>query len=272
MNILKGITINHYEKLIPIPNDIFLTLRELEEFEILKSIHIPFTFSYLYLIAYMYKYAKYSELALSNSDIKEILQANRNTQGYNYILKKGSVLDINGITETVNEVPIGYNVSDFEAFYIFTGQDELLTTTFYKSKGLNKRYSIKKPLYFMENGLFKIENTTLIDVRVFDFCMRKDDLGVIGFYLYCYLHYKNTQFEEGYTAGIYRLAEELKLSTGTIDNYRKVLRKYNMIKVVVNDFISQSNNNSYTNVTNDYKYFTENHINYKKLKHLNKYE
>ena len=226
---------NEYDRYLAYPNYTFEYINDIHNKGLIKSIHIPLIHSYLYLIGYMYKYGKYADNCLNVKDIKEVLNFSRLNKEFDYIIKKNGVLDNLKLTESTTNFTIGYEIIDDNHSLIFIKDDELVRKTFYSNMNLTNRYVTKKPLYLFDNGDFAIENTTLLDFKVFQFCMKREDLGSIAFYIYSYLKHKNDKHVDGYDSGRFKLSKELNISSSTISRYRDVLKDYNMIKSIKNN-------------------------------------
>lgn len=100
------------ENNLALPNELFELLLEWKNKELIKSKHIPFVYSYLYLQTYMYRYSKYSEYVPDNGEIKVLLGLKSNNITVDYIIKKGGILDSQGLTYSINDYPILTKWSD----------------------------------------------------------------------------------------------------------------------------------------------------------------
>lgn len=221
-----------------IPNEIFEDLPK----HIEKGIHIPFAYSYYYLITYLYRYAKYDKYLYTNEDIKEILGYNKSTKGLDYLIKRNGLLDEIGYTSSDKDFPIGWQYSKEEDELIFTMWSEFKEDYgMVKYPNMSRKYSIKVPekalyRYIHEDGTFdggtfyEIENTHNILPQVFLFCMSIDDIGCNGFYLYSYLKHKNDLFKQGYDISIEGLSKVTTLSNRTINRILDALKKHNLIR------------------------------------------
>lgn len=208
-------------------NELFNTLLEMKEENVIKSTHIPFVYSYLFITGYMYKYGKYNNYMMKTSDVKELLGFAHNNKAIDYLIKKNGVLDSYDLTETTTDITVGYELDELGSVNLITLSQfpSDIIAQFRVEYGITNRQTIKIPKSY---DFDHIENTTLCDIRVFEFCMRNDELGINAFYLYSYLKHMNFKFK-GYDANHIRLAKELGLSKNTIQKYRDAMRKYNMI-------------------------------------------
>lgn len=262
MKLLEKLQVsNEHEVKLALPNELFYILTSQVEKGNIKSSHLPFAYSYVYFITYMYRYGKYEQFMASQSDIKEVLGYARNYKPINYIIKEDGVLEKLGLLETTKCIPITYNwngiyddnLNYVEIKYFHQSKDDLDDAYQFQKNalGITSRTTIKRPRFAYIRDLsvdldvidcvddytgtfYSTKNTHIIDFRIFDFCINQHDLGVIGFYIYSYLKHKNYIFG-GYDASAARLSKELGLSAKTIQNYRDALRKYNLINLVHNN-------------------------------------
>lgn len=265
MNLIKKLDVSvEHEVKLAMPNKIFpMLLEELENGNI-KSAHLPFAYSYIYFVTYMYRYGKYQQFMATTQDIKELFGYDKKYKPINYLIKENGLLEQMQLLETTKDIPVGYSWQfedgikrDFvkieyldEIKEHFVLEEEF---TYYKKQlGWTPRMTVKRPRFAYVSDLnddideidtdydgdgtfYYADRTHIIDFRVFDFCMNHDDLGMYGFYIYSYLKHKNDLHKNGYDAGRERLARELGLSPSTISKYRDALRKHNMIVVVNNN-------------------------------------
>src|SRR5690554_6347237 len=88
---------------IQIFDDLLSWLRKGE----IKKVHdIPVIFTYWWLINYLWKYAKYGEIEIGVTDIKKMLKLSPTTKSYDYIIKKGGLLDNKKWTKYETNYPI----------------------------------------------------------------------------------------------------------------------------------------------------------------------
>src|SRR5699024_7031819 len=259
------------------PNEIFKDLQA----NIETSTHIAFAYSYYYLISWLYRNVKYGEplsIEINTKTLKKLLGYNQNYKPINYIIKKNGVLDQLNYTKNDWNFPIEWYSEDNKPEFIkFSDTDEYMNNETYKNRRID--YEIKYPIkHFFRNtedtektGVFyDVSNTHLVQFEVFMQCMASKELGVLGFYLYSFLKYKNQQHKEGYDASKARLAKETGISERAITKYLSALRSYNMINVIHNQeyFILGSNPQDFKASTikvNEREKFTRHPIDYKKL-------
>lgn len=224
------------------PNEIFEDLKSY----ITNSPHIAFSYSYIYLIFWLWRNTKYFNEVdiIDNKTIKRILGYNPNTQGLDYIIKKNGLLDQCEYTESTRSYPMSWSYTEDEGFTFFMSS-EIDETIKDKFPEVPKRFFLKKPLkgfnrVLVENGVeyeilgtFQaIENTHMIDFNVFLFCMSNEKLGCISFYLYCYLKYRSDIKgieEEQLTISLENLSKDSGITKRTLDKYLNALKGYRMI-------------------------------------------
>lgn len=309
MKINEKFTINYEkESKLALPNELYSTMLQWKEDKKIKANHIPFAWSYLYLQTYLYRYAKYEEYVPSTSNIKQMLGYGAEYSAIDYIIKKDGVLDSEGWTESTDDFPVrvmwvdedrdktdrpiiitlkeeskGFHESldcDTEAIKKLIGS-ETFEAHWKKIKNVNNKQKIKYPVFAFQRDLnpqyidfdgtfYESANTTIIDIRVFEFCMSHEDLGCTGFYLYCYLKHKNDLHKGGYDASHKRLAEELGLSAKTIQTYRDALRSHDMMLLKHNmdsyhPDMKKEDRKVSTNITYGYEKFSDEPIEYIKF-------
>lgn len=231
------------------PNEIFEDLKKevLKEKDSLKRIHIPFSYSYYYLISWLYRYGKYGDVPINTGILKELLMYRKTYKGINYIIKENGFLDEIGYTNSTNDFPVGLPSRDIDNSPLFTLMSDLnISERKYVYNRINKSFKAKYPIKHMhrydddyESGMltgifYQSENTHMIDFEVFMYCMSQEGLGVVGFYLYGFIKNKNQIFRDSYNASYLTLAEEVGLAYSTMARYMKVLREYNVVTGIRN--------------------------------------
>lgn len=276
-----------YESKVFLPNNLFEKFLDLKNRKLITSSHIPYAFSYLYYQTWLYSYAKYDKYIPTMEEIKEDLGYSKTNKRINYITIKDGLLDQIGLTETTRDFPIGFDLVKIKYGYdkeIYTINDTMsedwMVEDYFNRRNVNINTTCKKPLFLFhkdiqehfDGTLNDTDNTTMIEIQIFDFCMAKEDLGVNAFYIYCYLKYKNDKHKEGYDASHKRIANELGLTASTVQKYRDKLRSYNLIELVHNmpkyTPIKEDRKVS-TNVINDINYFSEDKLEYTKFHEQN---
>ncbi|MFS1518529.1 hypothetical protein V1503_19010 [Bacillus sp. SCS-151] len=242
-NIKEALQWNYQQNKVYMPNEIFEDLRLLHG---KKCDHIAFTYSYYYLICWLFRYTKYGEMKIDTKLIKRMLGYSPDNKKINYIIKKNGLLDQIGYTLTDSNYPISwdYNDGDIE-FTLISDMDEEVRKTFYQYRGNN--FKVKLPIKAIwrtkeskEEGLwdgtfYEIENTHCIPFDVFSFCLENDNLGVTGFYVYAYFKCKCQWFNGRYNKSIENISEEIGMAKNTVDKYLNSLKKSEMVNWEEND-------------------------------------
>lgn len=235
---LDIVAYNRYQNKHFIPNEMFNDILELK----LKPSHTAFIYSYYYLISWLYRHAKYGELPINNSFIKEILGYSANNKPINYIMKEGGLLDSKGYTLSTKNYPVKIHGSYSDNAPKFTLVEDLSQGGRGKLfKRINRNFKAKYPIKHMhkytddlEEGMltgvyYDPSNTHQINFEVFAFCMSNWDIGTTGFYIYSYLKSKCQQFKGGYQVSYLYLSEQLGIPYSTLAKYLDILRGYNMV-------------------------------------------
>ncbi|APH05853.1 hypothetical protein [Bacillus weihaiensis] len=262
-----------FETDLYMPNEIF---DDLKKIQFKSTSHLAFSYSYIYLITWFYRYAKYGQIYVNVKMIKEILGYKPNYEKIDYIIKKDGILDQINYTLTTKDYPLtwefkeGINL-DIE-FCLLSDLDEIVRLDEVKRRGRNTK--IKYPVKHFHrdkesfecgdlDGIFyDISNTHMIDFQVFLFCMSNKELGCTGFYLYCYLKKMNDKYGEGYDVPLPNLAYETGIKPRTLDKYIDVLKKFRMINCIYNQEyyvagLSKEERKANTYITNEYVAFSD---------------
>lgn len=201
------------ENYLLMPNEVFEILVKDDELNKKNAPHIAFAYSYLFLITWFYRYAKYGVMNfqdITKPAIFKLMGISSTSKEYDYIIKKGGVLDRLGLTDTLSypKAPIRWRTTedDGHGFPEFAYFNELEEST--KQLMLNgqttKRLQIKEPLLATGfrnplnqegceeeyNGTFFEEGkqyTHMIGFEVFIACMTNNKLGYTAFYLYAFM-------------------------------------------------------------------------------------
>lgn len=225
MNKNKIIKYTEYENKIYMPNEIFQDLKVLHS---KGSSHVAFTYSYYFLISWLYRYAKYWDYQIDVKMIKRMLGYNENNKKINYIIKKDGFLDEIGYTRTNSNFPVAYEYKDDLEFTMLSDLDKEVQAEIINQKGRN--FKIKVPLKGIWrdsesernrdwNGtFFQIDYTHEMRMDLFEFCMNDKQLGVNAFYLYGYLKYRCDKYDY-YQVSMERLGEEIGMSRSTVYRY-----------------------------------------------------
>lgn len=192
-----------------IPNNIFEILSTDEELKNKNSKNIAEAYCYLYLNTWLYRNAKYGWMQDEMTQVgalKEIIGLSVKNKDFNYVIKKGGVLDRLGLTRTLNfkEAPLEYSWEDGTLRFfdqeeqdLFKHPQQVEDEKQYKKSTRNK--SFKYPVFGLESedgeyGLGTyfgyINNTHHVDFEIFVECMTNPKLGCTAFYIYSFLSHK----------------------------------------------------------------------------------
>lgn len=232
--------------------------------------HIAFAFSFVYLVSYLYRFAKYIHYGDDGQQIfidEEILYkmcntspASRGKNGVSYITKKNGLLERLGYTRKVKEYPVEFSYVDGsdEPIEDFTkekinGVKFWLNTYFTPQNGYdmvdypNKTINFPVRAFYYDkqseeenylNGYFHFPHgTTQIDIDVFIKCMSTKELGTVGFYLYSFLKSKCDFFGGQYIRAISDFAKDIGIGSTKLVESLKSLEEYNMITNSHNFFV-----------------------------------
>lgn len=183
-----------------------------------------FTFGYIWLVSYLWKYSKYGENKYDVGTIKSILGSSAEDKRLDYLVKRNGVLDKQGYTEPSRDFPI---TTSFEGDVVVIttvndiGENE--KKDYLKNYG--NRYFCKKPLkQYGRNGkpglMFSRDDTFSLTVSEFTRTVLCREIGVDGFYLYAYIKLK---LKITNSSKVLIWFTELKEVTGFCD---KTIRKY----------------------------------------------
>lgn len=237
-----------YEKYLALPNRLFNYLKQLIQNNKLKKEHLSFTYSYIYFMTYMYRYAKYQFLVPKTNQIKQLFGYSLKNQQLDYIIKKNGILE--PILMTTNNFPIfveyEYKQPKFTCINDIKHDDnwQYWIEQWKKNLGVTNRSTCKLPVFgfhydykqgYNENEVFdgsfyETYDMTIVDFRIFDFCMSKpDELGVQAFYIYCWLKWKNEKHNKNFKSTRKRLSDELMISEGSVYKYISFMKRYRLI-------------------------------------------
>lgn len=216
--------------------------------------HVAYAYSYVYLAHYMYRYCKYylpyiEGVGVKNIDeamIKQVLGASATSKTYDYITKKGGVLDKLGYLRKDKDKPTDFvylkyydpikkkEVNEGISYFV-------MESNYPEVYGNQKNRKINYPVKAFyraswaedeeyQNGTFwEIENTHNIDFDIFMYCMSDAELGVVGFYLYSWMKYMNDRFGGSFDCSRKRFMLLTELSLDIIKAQLKYLEERNMI-------------------------------------------
>lgn len=269
---------NQYESLLAMPNFIIDELVKLAKTNTIKPTHIGFTWTFLYIETWLYRYAKYSKVVPTYADIKKLLGYSPTNQRLDYIIKKDGLLDSINLTITTNDFPINISWSEKLIIDTLSEFDKEYVIKFRESNNISISQVCKYPVYAYDReyeggSFYDSSNTTLVDFNVFAFCMSKEDLGCTAFYLYNLIKHKNDVLNS-YDATYGRISNESGLSTRTTQRYMENMRAYKMINTIHNmDYfspcVSKEERLASSHFVNEYEQFSHIKVEYDKLKFSN---
>ncbi|PWW02514.1 hypothetical protein DFQ01_109139 [Paenibacillus cellulosilyticus] len=234
---------------IYMPNEIFSDLIYCDELTQGKksSDKLSVAYSYTYLCHWLYWTCKWNaDYKITQDDLKQILGYSRDNKTLLPIIKENGVIDQLGYTLKTTDYPVEYTYEDGYLDFITIGD---LKKSGYVDKSHNDRnFCIKYPLKAfhrtteslnvgdLDGTFYEVGNTHHVPFEVFLYCMSKDDLGTIGFYLYSFLSHKCDLYGKAqYSRG--RFVGESGVKETSLNIYLKALEKYNMIDVDGQDFV-----------------------------------
>lgn len=268
---------NDKENNIYMPNEIF---NDLKQYINDTSSHIAFGYTYIYLTTWLYRYAKYANVnvTLDQKLIKKILGYNSNYKKLDYLIKKNGTLEQMNYLQTTTDYPVAWNYKDgeydeyglrglyFDMYSEYKSKDTY--TCFMKGKNFKVKYPVKafNREDETEGTFYTIENTHLVPFEVFMYSMSNTEIGVIGFYIWSYFKCK-CQLFGGYDVSQEKLSSEINIKRTTLNKYLDGLKKYNMIKCIINqEFVVGLSGEGLPNTyfVNDTSQFTNKPVQYNK--------
>lgn len=188
-----------------LPSSLFETLLKEESLTTKgkrTTTYVDVAYSYLYLITWLYRNAKYGVMSYQNTDVgalKELIGFTSREQRIDKIIKKNGVLDGLGLTKTIpyKEAPASYTI-DEDGFIDFE------TVSDVGLKVENNRKTVKEPIFGLYDsdgeygyGTFfggvdsdNIARTHNVNFNIFIKCMTNKNLGTDAFYIYSFLKSK----------------------------------------------------------------------------------
>lgn len=249
------------ENYLLMPNEIIGMLVKDEKLIKVNAPHVAVAYTYVFLITWLYRYAKYGKMELSDTTdkaIKKIMGISETSKEYNYIFKKGGVLDRLGLTAThsFNKAPINwypveegdFSIIEFQLFeemfeeikQIWTGgetlkrrqvKEPLLATGFrnpFNEEGCEEDYNGT----FFEGGK---EYTHMVGMDAFIKCMTTGDLGINAFYMLSFIRSRYGA-NDGVSISLETISEESGIKPTTRDTALKMLKGYHMLICMPSNF------------------------------------
>ncbi|MFC0471884.1 hypothetical protein ACFFHM_15615 [Halalkalibacter kiskunsagensis] len=256
----RNLQFNEREVTVPLPNSIFEMLATNEKLLEAKAPHTAVAYTYIFIVTWLYRFAKYGTLEHEECDvkaIKKILGYSSITKDLDYIVKKNGVLEQIGLIKTVSfkQAPISWHWDkENNVFDGFTTYDEEQSERFpediqwLKDRGIiettirNKK--IKYPIFAVDDleeevyGTFwNPDNTHMIPFKVFLKCMTNEKLGCTAFMIYGYLHSRCGMNGGSIGVSIETISARTGIRESSRDRALDALKKYNLIKCHAEDFI-----------------------------------
>jgi len=249
MTKLLGVSEKHHE--IYMPNEIFQNLSEAfatDEMKSKTSTHIAYAYAYYYLANYQWRYAQYRfytegvTININEEMIKQILGFPSKSEQYTYLTKNktGLLVKLDYIRK-VTDKPTRYWYDDEgkykEVQFIYESEYPVIY-------GNNKNWKVAMPVKgfyrykeseednYEDGTFYMIQNTHMIDIDIFIYCMTDAELGVEGFYLYCFLKCMTDKFKNSYDCSNLDMAQFTGLS---IDEVKKQLVRLEQRNMITND-------------------------------------
>ncbi|ANS76337.1 hypothetical protein AWM70_18615 [Paenibacillus yonginensis] len=244
--------VKSYQNYVHMPNEIysdfssaFAELKDETDVNT-RSSHVAYAFCYTFLAHYMWRYAQYyswddkkGEVPINEAIIKQLLGFPAKSEAYTYLTKnKVGILEQIGYIRKVTDKPISYYWDEDGIELYFEMESESNSPKRTNHKGWKVAMPIKgiwrKPedatTSGYETGTFHLlDNTHMVHIETFIFCITHPELGVEGFYLYCFLCSQFDKFPRGYDCSKQRMARLTGLSIDEVKKQLENLERYNMI-------------------------------------------
>ncbi|EDZ57031.1 hypothetical protein BCH308197_3675 [Bacillus cereus H3081.97] len=264
------LSVSRNERYTVIPNEFFNEISVLKQKINLSkdSKHISFAFSYLYLMTYLYRYAKFhdnKDYEFTEQELKKLLTMSPDSYGknsVNKIIKRGGILEKLGYIEKVKDYPISYDYDAEEKEFVFSYISEVIAdlgegaNKYFNTNSKNRRVNL--PVKMFEDRtlkaidmecsgtLYDVTYTTQIDIRVFIYCMIREKLGLEAFYLHSFIKYKNGFHDDFWRRSIQNIIEDTGLSQTVIQLRLKEMEKHGMVFCTHEDFVVGADRNEMT--------------------------
>lgn len=281
---------NEKESKLFMPNEVFEELKR----NIKNTPHVAFSYTYLYLITWLYRYTKYFNVnvLLNNDKIKEILSYNPKQQTLNYLIKRNGLLDELEYTKTTKDYPVSWEYDEYSGKGITFQLHSKLDVEYHEYvPPAPKGFFLKQPVfafkrvlideegeeYEIDGTFYNTDNTHMIPFEVFLYSMSNPKIGCTGFYLYSFLNHKTDLFEYGYDTPLTKLSEDTGIAERTLDKYLGVLKEYKMIDFRHNqDYfvlgLSPEERKANTYTANSYEKFNNQPTEFKRITVLQRYD
>ncbi|RDY70387.1 hypothetical protein DXT76_13120 [Halobacillus trueperi] len=244
-----------YEKNIVIPNEDLLELLDAIHMDAkgFRSYYTAYAFSYYYLATYLYRYAVYgkSDFNFSEANLKKMLTispSNKGKNGISFISKRNGLLDKIGFLKKESDYPIGVRFFDKawtteKGIHSFAYLSEINENMPEHLKLNTKNSRVNRPIHLVDirnyesqysNGLgeptyLDPDNTTMISIDIFIYCMTNKELGIEAFHMYSYLKYYTEYYGGKWNCPLEDFPTKFGMKRDTIKKKLKALEEYNMI-------------------------------------------
>lgn len=132
---------------------------QIESLPLKSEQHRSFVLAYLCAVQYLWKKGDYLQNKTLMKDIKEMIGISDHTTGYNYIIKKGGLLEDYGLVTSVRDFPVKLTIRSKKTTML-SKIDVKKQKNFWASVG--NSYNVKKPDMYIK------ENKDVFNVKFFD--------------------------------------------------------------------------------------------------------
>lgn len=232
-----------YENNVFLDHDLFDRFHDLN----LNWRQTAYAFAYYYFHLWAYRYAKYQladDSYLNNTFINKLFRQGDKIRAMSGLIKKGGILEQSRLLETTADFPVSWKYTDEDGLSLMMLEDLTEGDHTIKARmGVPHKYAVKRPVSGFqrekrEGVYFDVSNTLHVEFEAFLYCLENEDIGVTGFYLYCFLAHLN--FREGGSM-VYKSPEgfskSLNASSMTIRRLLLKMRDYNMVSCDVKDYV-----------------------------------
>ncbi|MED1803067.1 hypothetical protein ABEZ21_23940 [Brevibacillus porteri] len=226
-----------------------------------SSKHIPFAYAYVFLISYLWRYAKFGlqngDYDYTEDELKRLLTVSGSNKNMNYITKKNGVLEQIGYIRKVSDYPIVPHFSNkvgnsYEAFNnleftMLSDLDGYMKESIGKDNLKNRKVNFPVRGYYgckeheeenyTDGYLFEIheinnetaKGTHEVNIETFLFCMSNDGIGLEGFYIYQYLKYQSFNGDRFWNCAQKDFESNFGIDTDMVKSRLKTLEEHRMI-------------------------------------------
>lgn len=246
---------------IYLPNSIFKELQKamIGHGKNKSSKHIPFAYAYVFLISYLWRYAKFGcithDYDYTEVELKRLLGVNGVSKGFDYITKKNGVLEQIGYIRKESDYPVTWQFSkkvinshgatDYLEFTMHSDIKEMLPTSDKSTRNRKVNFPLRGYYGCLEHELEGYEDGYLFEIHevnnetvrgthevsfeTFLFCMSNDEIGLEGFYIYQYIYYQSFGGKRFWNCPQKSYESEFGIDIDMVKTKFKVLEEYGMI-------------------------------------------